>query len=190
MTTPAQPPVAGVPPFTIDGGDAAFLNGPVLMFTVPVGVPARIDAVYMEITYPAMSTIGTDMYAIQLYAPGGPPQAMVWSPVYTQDPITNAGIIFLTWMRGGVGTDQLAAPAWFDDDKTDLDGFFTSTLALPDTVLQPNAQVNVFRAGGLAGSSPQVIVNNASVTYTPNAGPVSSTDLIDILPLLVPTSTG
>lgn len=185
----ASPPVQAVPAFTLDGSDANFLHDPVTFFTVPGDSPARIDAISMQIDYPSNGIVG-DLYGLQYLAPGGAVIGPVWTPQFTSDTMNdNAERLYLTWMRLGVGSDQLPPRPYVDLADT-LDGFSTGTFALPDAVLQPLTVAQIIRAHGLSGGSPIVTVNACTVLYTPNGEGTSVASSPQGIPLLTPTDSG
>lgn len=190
MSTPAPPPVQAVPAFSFPETDVSFRFDPIVLFTVPLATPARIDAVFMQAVAASTTAFQGEVWGLQLAAPGGAIQAQVWTPPLNFMEIS--GVVpqcLLTWMVDGVGTDQLATATFIDASQpTPETVTITWTGALPDLVLQPNATVSVLRA--TPAGADEVDVSSCTVTYTPNAGAVSSSDVIDILPLLVPTSTG
>lgn len=188
MTTPSYPPVQAVSAFTIPGPDGAFRTDPIVLFTVPLGIPARIDSVYMQAVGTTDATFQRETWGLVLAAPGGAVQAQVWTPPLDIGEQTgNIPQALLTWMVGGVGTDQLATQQVI---LTSLDGADTvtldATLALPDVVLQPNATVAIIRA--CPAGADDVNVTVCTVTYTPNAGAVSTTEELDLTPYLLPTA--
>lgn len=187
MTTPAQPPIQAVPDFALDGADSYFLNAPVTFFTVPGDVPARIDAISMQILYPSKG-IASDLYGIQYMVPGGALIGPVWTAQFaTGEMSDNEEALFLTWMRYGTGSDQQPPSPFVQLGGVPFASFATGQFPLPDTVLPALTQVQIVRAHGGDFASPQVAVTGCTVTYTPGAGPTSETTAAQGIPLLTPT---
>lgn len=186
MGSPAPPPVQQVPTFTIPGAGAGFVSNPVLMFTVPLGVPARIDGIFLNITSVSVAlSFLSEQYMIQIAAPGNPIQYEIWSPILdTGEDVLTSAVAQLTWMVGGVGTDQLPLLTYNKSGSGDINaGLMAATMALPVSVLQPNATVSVVRTGLEIAGDVQV---DGVVTYTPNGTGTSTTASANVLPFLVP----
>lgn len=189
MTAPIPNVPQLITDFVLPGSAGGALRDPVPFFTMPLGIPGRIDSVYLELNYTPVPHVAGDTYGLWVVQQGGTTQAQVWTPAFDQgDQSSDVTYLTLTWMRGGNGLDQLGAPG----ATVAMVGmatvcYFTGTYALPDTVLQPEATLQIQRSS--ITSSGDVMVTGGVVTYTPNAGPVSTTSSAqDILPLLVPTT--
>jgi hypothetical protein len=183
VSTPASP-VITAPELSIPGSGVAFPFASTI-YTVQAGVPERIESVYMVATFPENNET-KDIFTIQLcdqtgvvlYEQATPPLLGVDSA---------ALIAFLTWSRLGNDTAQIAAP----EQVFAVDGLRRAWLnmRLPDLVLQ-NSSTVVLNAWFDDGSEASPVdMSQIAVTVTRNAGAVSTTTAVDILPLLVPTTS-
>ena len=186
MTTPAQTNPVAVADFTLDGSDAAFIGTPYQIWQVPGTTPVRIDAVAFTVTIPT-TTINGEAYGISYVVPGGSIQFQQWSPQFaTTDMDEDPDQLWLTWMRGASGSDQLPPSPSIQGQAGNPNEIATGTFPLPDIVLQPSTVINLTRANGLDAGSDIITVSGLTITYTEGTGPTSSTTLGDVTPYLLP----
>lgn len=184
----AAPLVAQATPGTIAGSSDALFSDPYLLFTVPASTAARVDAVYLSLvsTSVANSFVG-EQYVLQIREPGQTVQAEIWSPLLDSgEAVLSLARAQLTWMIDGVGTDQSATVTFVvTGPSMNLTGTLAATLALPPMVLQASSTLTVVRTAATPSGDVQV---SGSVTYTPNAGAVSSATVADVTPFLLSTT--
>lgn len=159
------------------------LSDPQTLFQVPVGQPARIEAVYFEATFPA-SNPSDEAFVLTLTLADGTAVYSQPTPPFNS---SNNQIVICTWARGNNDTAQL--PGFVSKViEGDLPAY--GNPPLPDLVLPALAFVTLALWEDSNDNSGDVIVTNPAVTYTMGAGPTSSTALADVLPLLTPTDEG
>ena len=159
-------------------------DGPFTVFTVPLNEGARIESVYMLVDY-ASQVSDQDIYILSLVDQSGVILYQQPTPIMVGDDATCN--FNLTWARGANDTAQLAV---FRSPATGaVPEIAWAVMPLPDLYLRPNSTVQLTTMRGNAGDQPPACnLLNIVTTYTP--GQASGIGGSDILPLLVPTSTG
>lgn len=156
------------------------------IFTVPAFAPALIESVYF-VAAPSGGAIIAEALVLQILAPGGAVVFAQSTPIMNQDGTLGFVAAVCTWARGAVG---VSAGPGMTPAATDVIPPVYNTLPLPEMTLPPGSTIEVALYEDNDGGTGIMTLQNVTVTYTPNAGPTSTTDLVDVLPLLVPTTTG
>jgi len=181
LATPSVWPVAGI---TVPSTGSTFVSYTYQLFEVPQGIPSRIEAVSIIATYPNPPAI-TDVYEICLVSQAG--------YILDRQPTPTIGVnmaldtAYLNWVRRGNDTAQNLAFEFSTSDDSYATAWFRGSL--PDFVLESQGTVvlNIYRASD--GDFVEIDLSGINVTYTP-AGTGTAQSTTDILPLLVPTTTG
>lgn len=183
MTTPASP-VTTVPGFTLAGPN---ITDPQLttLYTLQSAAPERIEAVYFTIDYGSAQP-KFDVFSVQLLDQSG--VVLYEQPTPDIDAVDGSTLVAVfTWSR--LGNDSAQEPAFVHDDMVNGWSRAWVNMRLPDLVLQPGSSVRLASWTDYGAESTVLLVSDAAVTVTRNAGAVSSTvNVNDILPLLVPTT--
>lgn len=159
------------------------LFGPTLIFTVPVGSPARIEAVFCFMDA-GNQTIAVESLVLFYQQANGD---IIWvgpSPVFIGQNVSTG---YVSWARGNQDTAQFAAYNQAPDDDTPP---LFSNPALPDVVLPPNATLGLAYNAGADTNTGTMTVSQITVTYTVGTGPTSTVAPVNVLPLLTPTDEG
>ena len=170
--------VQTVPDFSFPA-DETFAPAPIVLFTVPGTVPARVESVYMLLNYFDSTAYG-DVFILRL---NDVSTATVWSgeSFYNNEP---QNVVELCWSRQGVDTGPGGGLLWSYAEGEEPYAFWSGRL--PDLVLRPGSTVTIsgYR-GELMDPTLVLPVTNCAVSYTPGSdgGAVTTSD---ILPLLVP----
>lgn len=159
--------------------NVAGLTAPVTLFQVPVGEPARIDAVYLE-AYTASVPFALEALVLSFTLADG---TKIWSqPTPAFNNIT-IGIVACTWFRGGQDSAQLAG---FTPANVEATIPTYANPPLPETVLPALALITLALWEDNDDGTGTVVIQNPSITYTPGTGPTSSTEIVlNTQPLLV-----
>lgn len=183
MTAPS--PIASIPGFTIPGDLSGGPPTPIPLYTTDPNFPERIESVYFVVDFGTNDELAV-VLAIQLTAQDGAPLGEWATPVATGVDMADFEAHY-TWSRLGQDTaNEVAVETLFSADNTRRVWF---NVALPDVVLPTSSQVNLLAYTDNGNEGPDFPVTGGTITTTRNAGAVASTtDLSDILPLLVPTT--
>lgn len=162
--------------------DPGLNMGPVI-FTVPIGSPARIEAVFCLMDA-GNQTIDTESLVLFMAQANGD---LIWvgpSPVFIGQGVSTG---YVSWARGNQDSAQFAAYNQAPDDDTPP---LFSQPALPDVVLPPNATLSLAYNNGADTNTGTLTVSGITVTYTVGTGPTSETVAAQGVPLLTDVSTG
>lgn len=169
--------------FTLPDAMDEHLQDLATIFTIPSGVPARVESVYLQVDTP--DQFQNWVFELLLVDRSGVILFRQPTPIIGPEPtITRAQ---LTWSRGANDSGQL--PPFIPVIGADDAGIAIYNLPLPESVLQAlslvELQVDRFSDGGLSA----LTVSQVSVTYTPGGVGTSVTAAPQGIPLLTPTDS-
>lgn len=154
------------------------------IFTVPLGIPARLEAVYLK----AVADVAFQQVAIELLLVD-----ISGVVLYRQATPTLPGLspaldtVLVTWARGAAGSNQL--PDALPLASPTGSGLAIYTLPLPELVLQAQSTVQIVVDQESDGGLPAITLSDIAVAYTPGGQGTASTAL-DITPYLLPAFNG
>lgn len=146
----------------------------------------RIESFFMTLVFDN-DDANVAVMVLQLTAANGDVLYQQNSPVI-KPPGNPANTVYCTWSR--LGNDDPNDTLVFTPFGSDGHNYAWFNVRLPDLVLAPLASVQLIAYRSDDDETADLVVTDAALTTTRNAGPASDTSLVDILPLLVPTSTG
>lgn len=165
---------------TFDRGTVG-LTDPQQIFQVPLGDPARMEAVYFQAFF-ADSSPNAEAFVLTFAQADG---SVVWAQPTPSFTGANDPSIVCTWARG-------------NNDTAQLPGFVSVVIEgsvpayanppLPDIVLPALSTISVALWEDSNDNSGSITVENVAVTYTVGTGPTSVTALPDLTPYLLPTT--
>lgn len=154
------------------------------IFTLPNIAPALIEAVYFEAD-PSGGDIIAEALVLQIVSPAGVVVFAQATPIMDPDGTLAFSQSVNTWARGatGVSVGPAMVPA-----ATDITPPVFNSLPLPEMVMPPLTTIQVALYEDQNSGTGTMILSNIAVTYTANAGPVSSTVGADVTPFLLSTT--
>lgn len=183
MSSLALSPVQTVPDFVLPGGDLPAGNDPVILFTVPGTVPARIESVFMLVQY-GTDNVSGDTFVLRIVDISG---AMLYSQasLNVEDEINQ--VLELCWSRQGVDTGADGGVIWSWEAGEQSYGFWSGRL--PDMVVRPGSMVTLqaYR-GQMIQPSVDLPITNVAVVYTTGVDATATASTVQ--PFLVPTTGG
>lgn len=153
------------------------------IFTIPVGVPARVESVYLVADMGGLK-IAAEAVVLQLVAPG---EAIVWAqstPIMDADGTLESTTAVCTWGRGGNDTAQLPAfaPAAIEGPAP-----IYNTMPMFDAVLPALTTVGIALYEDNDGGTGTMTLSGLTVTYTPaGTGTANTIPVTAVLPMLQP----
>lgn len=150
---------------------------------VPVGEPARIEAVWFQAIV-STATVGLEGFVLQFALSDGTVVFTQPTPVFNSEFSTS---LFCSWARGNNDTYQLPGVAIMPVEAA-LPEY--ANPPLPEMVLPALSTISIALYEASDDNSGTFTVVDPAVTYTPGVGPTSATAGAVGLPLLVDTSTG
>lgn len=173
------------PPGFVIPADPSLAPVTIPLYTLNSTDPERVESFYMTLQFDNDDQ-NIAVMVLQLLAPNSDVIYQQNSPVI-KPPGVPASTVYCTWSRQG--NDDPNDTLVFSQFGSDSHNYAWFNMRLPDLVLAPSAivQLAAFRTDD--SETADLTVDDASLTTTRNAGAVASTtDLSDILPLLVPTT--
>lgn len=183
MSSLALTPVQAGTDFVLPGDTDYHGNDPVLIFTVPGTVPARVESVHMLVNYLTTDTSG-DVFVLRILDPAG---IVVWAGATANFETEISQTLELTWARQGIDGGSSSGTTWSFEDGEESFGWWTGRL--PDMVMLPLSTVTMQAMRGQAlDPTPDLPISEVAVTYTPSG--VGTTLTSDVDPWLLPQAAG
>lgn len=156
------------------------------IFTVPNIAPVLIETVYF-VADPGGLAVIAEALVLQIAAPGNAVVFAQSTPIMNPDGTGSASQAICTWSRGASG---LSAGPSMTPLATDITPPIYNTMPLPEMVMPPLTTISVALYEDQNSGTGTMTLQNVTVTYTSNAGPVSTTGGPLGIPLYTDISTG
>lgn len=184
MSTPASTQAsAGV--FTYTRGVSG-LSPFQTIFTVPNISPVLIESVYFLADFGGLD-INSEALVLRIVAPGNAVVFAQSTPIMDPDGTGSYTQAYCTWARGASGT---SGEAPMKPIAIDITPPIFNTVPLPDMTMPPLTTIGVALYVDNQNNPGSMTLQGVSVTYTPNGGPLATTDTPQGIPLLTDVSTG
>lgn len=149
------------------------------IFQVPVGQPARIEAVYFKADG-GMDPVSLEAFVLFLCLAD---DTILFAQPTPSFNVLNVGQLVCTWARGNNDTFQL--PGFKPDDAEATLPVFANP-PLPDIVLPATSTVKIALWEDTDENTGDFILVDPAITYTMGTGPTSTSSALDTAPLLLP----